>query len=284
MVGPEYHTKLISSQLNQKGIQTIILNKDNLLAELKNVDVVHAIYAFHSVPTLILSKIFGKKVICHWIGSDVLSLHSLFYRFQAAVMNLFIDSHLAGSENLADELKHSNIQAEVMPIVPGLVLQKLKPLPRKLTVLAYLPESSYALYNADNVIKLAEQMPDTNFMIVGTDGTELPKLPNITYLGWVKMTEIYPKATVLLRIPKHDGMSLMVLEALLAGRYVIYSNDFPFCHKFTDMNDAKSYVEQIKKTKHLNLNGSNFVKSNFSSETIIQNMICLYNKLIMCKK
>jgi glycosyltransferase involved in cell wall biosynthesis len=284
-IGPDYHTKLIRSQLEKRGVQTTILERDNInLSELRGLDVIHAIYAFHDVPMVILSKLFGKKVLCHWIGSDVLSLNNLFYRLQATVLNLFVDRHIAGSENLSFELKKFRITSDVVPIVPEMFAGKLKPLPKQFSILAYLPSNRYELYNAKDIIKLAEQMHNTRFFIVGTNGENLPKLKNVTYLGWVKMETLYPKVTVLLRIPKHDGMSLMVLEALSAGRYVVYSNPFPFCHDFVDINETKLYINKLKQTNKPNIGGYHFVKANFSADKIIKKIIDIYKNMLKYKR
>jgi glycosyltransferase involved in cell wall biosynthesis len=58
-------------------------------------------------------------------------------------------------------------------------------------------------------------------------------------LGWRNdLRDAYKGATVLVRFTPHDGLSLMVLEALSYGRHVIWTQPFPFVrqvHQYADV-------------------------------------------------
>jgi hypothetical protein len=42
------------------------------------------------------------------------------------------------------------------------------------------------------------------------------------------MSTRYARATVVVRIPRHDGLGATVVEGLLHARHVIYTHDVPF--------------------------------------------------------
>lgn len=287
IVGSPYHSKLLAEQLNKNGVYTILINFRviDIISELRNIDVLHIIYGSVGlmwVPVLILTKLSGKKTICHWIGTDVLNVISnKRYKLQARVMDPFIDIHFAGSETLVEELKSIGLRASWMPIIPKNIDVSFQPFPAKFTILSYLPDKRHEFYGSNTIYRLAKEFLDIRFLIVGGTGEGQENLSNVEYLGWQEDMElVYTQTTVLLRVPQHDGLSLMVLEALAHGRQVIYSNKFPHCYYAQNYDEVKKDLLRIKENQTLNYKGSEYVKKEFNTDKTTQKLIQIYNTLL----
>ncbi len=71
-------------------------------------------------------------------------------------------------------------------------------------------------------------MPDARFVVVGKGDPESNAPLNVEYHGEVQDIYAYiDAASVLLRVPEHDGLSVMVIEALARGRHVVWKHAYP---------------------------------------------------------
>jgi len=283
--GSQYHAVLLAKQINSfnQGIQAKAeqLTRANIMSQLANIDIYHGIYQGASYKIWLIAKLLRKKTVCYWIGTDVLTvLRNKKARLAAKFSNRFIDIHLAGSPGLVDELKGIGIEALWMPVVPLAVTREVPPLPSSLTVLSYLPDSRPDFYGAATVRQLVEDFQDVNFMIVGSKGAGVTSPRNMTYLGWQEnMDKVYEHATVLLRIVEHDGLSLMVLEALARGRQVIWSQPFPHCYYAKDFTAAKVALSSIIKNPTLNYGGIRYIEEELNTFRIFERLVKVYTSL-----
>ena len=285
VTGDSSHSQLLVDLLKKKEIDAIKINLNyfDIISNLRNIDIFHLVYCLDKVgtPSIIFSKLLGKKAICHWVGTDVLlAISKKRYKYLIKSINSFVDMHLAGSETLIEELKNIGIEASLMPLIPKTINVFVKPFPKKFRVLSYIPDERADFYGEPIIDKLAKEFPKVEFLIVGGKGAKEKKPSNIKYLGWKNMASIYPKVNVLLRVPKHDGLSLMVLEALAYGRQVIYSNKFPYCHYCKNYKEIKETLKSIIKNPLVNYEGINYVRKNYNSDKIIQKLITIYKKLL----
>ena len=250
-----------------------ILNLRKVMAA----DAIYSVFAApFDPPYLRIARLLRKKIILHWIGTDVLnaikcppSKHLLktYRRY----------THLAGSPLLQAELRTIGIESTVVAIVPIGIHFSALPMPKHHEVLAYIPEAREGFYNMPLLKEIAKRFPDTIFHIVANSGgNDQDPLPNISYEGTLDqagMRDLYKKCPVLFRYPQHDGLSMMVLEALGTGRTVIYKYEFPFVK--TPANDT---VEEIQKTfkkvfdtqPHLDQAAIDYMNSDFSMEKQIE--------------
>ena len=195
--------------------------------------------------------IFRKKIVLHWIGSDVqIALRSGSLRSMRGDSSIV---HWADAPWLVDELRRGGIEAQFMPLF-NLDNDAPVPFPEgPLTVLTYLPDEKFGFYGADLVMKIAARFPDINFLVVGGSGKGIEPPTNVVFLGWRQdMRSIYARVHVLLRIPMHDGFSFMVAEALSHGRHVIWNHEYP--HVMTASNQA-GIEDCLKVLKALNDSG-----------------------------
>lgn len=179
-----------------------------------------------------------SAVVCHyWLGTDV--LNTLEERRAGTLRKDTLESicddlHLADAQWLAEELASVGINA-VTAHVPAAhrTPAAVPPLPAEFSALTYLANLRYDFYGGDTILDSARQLPDVRFDVVGSTGAphrESP--PNVRWHGWVDdMPRYYAESTVVIRVPRHDGLGETVVEGLLNARHVIYTYDVPFVRK-----------------------------------------------------
>jgi hypothetical protein len=226
----------------------------------------------------------GKKVVFHWIGTDVLramraahrqerliSPKSLIKRMACSFVKKKF-THWAVASWLQEELSTLGIRSSVVPIVSPLVDAKPLPMPEQFTVLSYLPDFRPAFYSADIVYQLAELNPDVRFIIIAAR-KRLKNLPNVEIHGRVDhrtMGSLYEESSCLVRLTEHDGLALTVLESLARGRYVIWSYDFPHVFKARTLAQAQKALRQVKDKTRSNFGGAEYIRTEFSLEKVKQ--------------
>jgi len=247
--------------------------------------IVHYLWGGHNPLIYIISKLLGKKVIVHWIGTDVWfvasnkewSINTLLRK----IAYRMVDLHLAVSKALANELKPLGIDAIVVPLIPDMpLLQEDITWPSENVVLVYLPEKRPEFYGSSIVFRLAEELPQIKFLIVAHTGEGAPHLPNIEYLGWINLETIWRQVKIYLRLTKHDGLPNMIIEALARGKRVIWSYQYPFCHQAHTFEEAKDALENILRQNQPNIEGMHYVQCKFEPSKIAQNYRDIYLKVL----
>ena len=213
-----------------------------------------------------------KRIVWHWVGSDVLSFSQMrdaHYSWRAILTchaaYRWAYAHLADSPKLAEELHNLGIKAGTVRLLPISIEAEIEPLPQKFSVLGYWLDGRRDFYGGGITLQLAREFSDIEFKIAGTTGEGQPTPPNVKFLGFRdNMSEIYSQASALIRIPVHDSLSVMVLEMLARGRYVIYNKELPGCHFATNLAQARAALLEIKQKSEPNKLGAEEVKNNFS--------------------
>jgi glycosyltransferase involved in cell wall biosynthesis len=222
-----------------------------------------------------LAVFLKKKIIVHWIGTDVLTYTKRYNETQTVINKDCIN--LAGSDLLQRELRQIGIESKVVPIVPTDFAFRSLEMPEKHAVLAYIPANREEFYNMPLLKKVAKHFSNLDFHIVANSGeNDSEKLPNVYYHGYLnaeQMNELYKKCSILFRFPEHDGLSMMLLEALGYGKSVIYRYEFPFAEYPKDEN-FESIVESFEKilseNPKVNQDAVNFINTEFSLKKQIQ--------------
>ena len=232
---------------------------------------------------LLLIKIFRKKVICHWIGTDVLIAMKKPRRTR--FLQKFINLNLSGSLLLKQELESIGILSIEEHIILDDINYEIEKAPEKHRVLVYLPTNNIEFYGGKYIEKLAIDFSNIEFYIVANENEKRFKgYNNIMNFGKVsleKMEEIYKSISILIRLVEHDGLSLMLMEALVKGKEVIYSYDFPDTYKSNNYDDLKQIFQKIIEVKpKLNEEGAKYIKENFSRKKYINNLKKYFKELI----
>lgn len=218
--------------------------------------------------------------ILHWIGSDVSSFLASPRWSKAAgpLLNLLVPRHLAEAPNLRRELRtvgiHARVQPKGMRSFDGV---ETPPLPDRPCAVAMLRPDRFDFYGGNKVLEMAAAAPDIHWLVLANDGAGLPAMPNVEYLGDVEdIDAVFRRATVLVRLTRHDGLSKMVLEALARGRHVIWSQPLPHCHRARTAAEALPQLRSIVASRHLNLRGSDYVRREFDVETHLRRLCRIY--------
>lgn len=288
IIGDGFHEKLIQKQLTEYNMQAITMhyygNKNikgfiKFLKKLKDVDTVYRIWADEFNLWMILAKLLGKKTVIHWIGTDVFNFINQKKSFRKCkIIQRFIDRNLTVSELLQEELEYKGVKSEIVPILPEYVSGEIGLPASKHAVLAYIPQGKEEFYDINLTLDVARNFKGINFYIIANDGSCIKDYDsNVFFLGRINEKEmdlIYNKVSVLIRIPKHDGLPKMVLEALLMGKEVIYKYEFPHCYHAENYQECVKCLEEIIRDKpRLNSAGHFYVKNHFDRRTTIMKLI-----------
>ena len=217
----------------------------------------------------VLARLRGKRMVSHWIGSDAMRYHGrlgLIKQLGVWVHQHLVDLQLVDSEILQDDLRAVGIETNIVRLLPQTILGEVTALPAEPTVLSYWFDERFDFYGGQTVFDLARAFPEVKFLIVQASGKGLRDIPaNVQFLGFVdNMPEIYRRCTCLIRMPPHDSVAKMPLEAMARGLYVIWSVEYPFTSFARDFDSACKALEEILCKQQPNSAGADYVKKNFS--------------------
>lgn len=243
-------------------------------------DIIYYGYGVSKFPwQIVIAKIFGKKIVMHWIGTDVLGLYNSKFKF---ILNICVNLHLACSKKICDELKINGIVADVIPIVPIDMNFSISKVPQKHGILFYLPDNREEFYGLKFLKFLVKKFPNNDYYVVGNKNYDFSFAKNIHNLGKLSlkdMDSLYDKISILVRIPEHDGLSMMLLEALMRGKNVIYCYDFPYAVKAINLVELERAFSKIVNSKPLLNKGSReFILKEYEVSKIKNELFMLLEK------
>ncbi len=207
-------------------------------------------------------------VIVIWAGTDVTAVARDPQLLEVIKNYGFVN--ISDGAWLVDELRALGIDAAYVPVTAVEAPAHLAPLPESLRVLTYLPEPRRAFYGEKAVYAIARALPNIPFVVVGNGRPNLAAPKNVAFAGQVDdMPARIDASSVLLRLPEHDGKSMLVLEALARGRHVIWNYDFPGVHQACGVTAAQRLLAamddaQRAGTLDLNRSASMYVARTFA--------------------
>lgn len=236
-----------------------------------------------------------KKIIIHWIGSDVLYLKeklttSKIRKKAYYLIWLFINNrqsmqkkvfHFASSKWLVTELKDMGIKSSYLPISSiddNFLSTECGNSERQFDFYAYFPYYSPEIYSGKLILEIARRMPERKFVFVHPDLTDndvktLDYPANVT--AFPKQTheeilKIFRQTKCLLRLTRHDGLSMGVLEALASQMQVLWTYVYPHTIKIdlSDIPAIEKTMTDVITNWQCNLEGKQYVSDNFNSAAI----------------
>lgn len=229
---------------------------------------VHVIAPPGRQPLIRLAGWMHKRIILHWVGTDVLNLRAEVAARGPAAVDFYrrmAHAQFADAPELIEELAALGLRADLFRLLPDAVEPRDVPLPDRPAVLSYWAPERREFYGGPILDALAEEFPDVPFLIVGNDGHGQPQHPNMTYLGRLESLEdVYRQTSILVRLPEHDSLSAMVLEMLGRGRRVIYSRPFPHTEHATTPEEARAALRRCLAEREFNRAGQAYVRQNFA--------------------
>lgn len=193
-----------------------------------------------------IAKLLGKKVVFHWLGTDVWKqLHNKNIKLSSAK---YADIHLSYSINLQEELKSLGISSILYALVPSDIGHSIAEMPSKHAVLLSLPDKTKEFYGYHAMIEVIKAFPNLKFHVVRSNTPEFYDYPNVVFEGVVsgkEMNRIYDEVSIVIRYPDHDGLSLLLMEATIKGKQMVYKFNHPFARKVTCVDDIIRELRDI---------------------------------------
>lgn len=193
--------------------------------------------AFDAYWSLLRRRFSQAAGVHYWLGTDVLNTVE---EAAAGTLRLNLvararaDRHIADAAWLADELHGVGLEAETAHVPqPYRAPADVPGLPSTFTVLTYAPGDRFSFYGGEAILETARRLPEISFQVMGRQAVPPTPVPsNVQLLGWVSdIDAAYRAATVVVRVPQHDGFGATVIEGLLYARHVIYTYPVPSCEQ-----------------------------------------------------
>jgi glycosyltransferase involved in cell wall biosynthesis len=192
------------------------------------------------------ARLLRKPHVIHWVGSDIevcKNTASLRKHLNAREIK-----HLTEIGWTAQELRELGMESEIAPLPLRHGASGVKPLPQRFTILLYLPRLRPDFYGRREYETLLEEFAHEELRVLVVGGGELhaPAGVQVEHLGWRDdLAEIYERSTLMIRLTPRDGLSLMVLEALSFGRYVMWSKPFPYTTHLRTLDDMRNGLRAL---------------------------------------
>jgi hypothetical protein len=227
-------------------------------------------------------------VVVIWAGTDVVLAREDPGLLEVIKQYRFV--HVSDGPWLVDELRELGIQARYVPVTAVVTPDAPAPLPYQFRVISYLPEPRRAFYGERAVYAIARTFRDIPFVIVGR-GERNPAAPsNVEFLGYIKdMASQLDRSSVLLRLPDHDGKSMLVLEALARGRHVVWNYGFRGVHRATNITEAVAEVQLLHEAHRVgklkpNMDGFMYVREHFRRDVLAKSFIGVLDQAVSAQR
>lgn len=174
-----------------------------------------------------LARLYRKKVIYYWIGTDVMWLLD---GTTPIASTRGVTLHLADGWNLVKELQEMGIVSALQYVAPPMKDLNLAKVPESHAILLSIPDTRLEFYGYDEMIRLIGAFPEVRFIVTRSERPEIWDFPNVDFRGkltQVEMQEIYDEVSLVLRYPQHDSTPLVLIEAAIKGKSII-RRDIPF--------------------------------------------------------
>ena len=121
---------------------------------------------------------------------------------------------------------------------------------------------------------VVKECADIDFVFYGVKGNVGFRAPNLEIVGWTDDVEsVYSKGSCLLRVTKHDGFPMSVVEASMMGRHIVTNHDLPFVWYVDGLEDIVRTLRELKTRRELNLSGSSFFRRTHSREAFVNRFL-----------
>lgn len=192
------------------------------------------------------ARLLHKPRVIHWVGSDIAGLNEHpQLRGLLASPNVI---HLAEVAWTAEQLRGFGFEPRIAPLPPRHHQARCLPMPEQFTIMLYVPRTRSDFYGRRSFERLMQRMQGEpiRYIVVGGGDIEAPHGTQIVNMGWRdNLYAVYEEVSMLIRYTPHDGLSLMVLEALSFGRHVLWTQEFPFVRTIGSYSDMESEVRAL---------------------------------------
>ncbi|MFQ5381567.1 MAG: hypothetical protein ACE5EF_08090 [Dehalococcoidia bacterium] len=218
-----------------------------------------------------------RKVIMHWVGSDVLSASEARRRNELSNRLVRDAVHWADAPWLVEELRGIGIAAAEHPLPIPIAIGSPEPPPANFRVLVYLPAGRHPAHDIEGTLAVVRALPEVSFLAIGGREAVAP-LPNLEHRGYVQtVAPIYRECAAILRLTHHDGLSHSIVEALSFGRHAVWTRHLPGVRQ---VEDAEGAIEAIRElaaqsavgSLGVNTRGAAFVTERYAEPNIAEEL------------
>jgi glycosyltransferase involved in cell wall biosynthesis len=289
VIGNKIYGQRLVKQLKTHNVDSLLITTSFKDLQFKTKIQSHKIIHYISSPTvniigiasLIRFKLWRKKIIISWIGSDVLkATKNPLFKILSKMCQILVDQNLVVAPHLQKELKEININSKTTPL-PVFNLFEFENLPNENNILVYLPDDSkskFEFFQGNIIKKTVQDFPEINFIIVANSGKEFSQ-KNVKCIQWSEnMKNLYMCSKGVIRLPLHDGLSNTILEAISMGRFVMASNtSIPHCVQVNSYESLKNSLYDILKQPKSHLKtGSDTIRKMYNLEKITKKLVSEY--------
>jgi hypothetical protein len=192
------------------------------------------------------ARLLHKPRVIHWVGSDIVGLTE--HPQLRALLSSRNVTHLAEVSWTAEQLREYGFDPRIAPLPPRHFRTQCLPLPQRFSIMLYVPRTRSDFYGRRSFERLMQRLAGepVRYVIVGGGHIDVPASVDAVNLGWRDSLQgVYEDVSLLIRYTPHDGLSLMVLEALSFGRHVIWTQEFPFVHAVTSYTELERAVRDL---------------------------------------
>lgn len=217
------------------------------LSHILRCDIVYFLYVSRlSLRLAKIAKLLGKKVVFHWLGTDVYEAMQGITNAKATLP--YADLSLCYAPNLQEELKSMGVDATIYTISPDHLTLKSGKMPDKHAVLLSIPDSRKEFYGYHEMIEVIRRMPHVTFVVVRSSSPEFYNFPNVVFKGMLspqEMDRMYDEISIVIRYPEHDGLSLIMMESTIKGKEMIYRFKHPFSRRVNSVDEICAELKKI---------------------------------------
>ena len=251
---------------------------------LKEYDAVHFFWANRKFFDLLMYRIFaGVKIINHFIGSDFYFniKKKSFRKLLELKLCSFISEFLVVGDILEKEMIKFGYKSQRIDFINQDIKEREISKPRENKIVVYLPSDKKKFFRFNQLVKLANDFPETKFIWFPFKKEEDLSKNIIQYerLAKEQVFEEMETAKIFIRLAEHDGLPNTVIEALNVGCHVIWTFDMPFVNKIHSYDELKSDVENLLKKEEINKGGIDYVIEKFNRKKIKEDLLKFYEKL-----
>lgn len=192
------------------------------------------------------ARLLRKPRVIHWVGSDIAGLNE--HPQLRSLLSTPKVVHLAEVAWTAEQLRAYGFEPRIAPLPPRHHDSRCLPLPKQFTIMLYVPRTRSDFYGRRSFERLMQRLQGEpiRYVIVGGGKLDAPASADVVNLGWRdNLYDVYEDVSLLIRYTPHDGLSLMVLEALSFGRHVLWTQQFPYVHTIASYSDMESEVRAL---------------------------------------
>lgn len=228
-----------------------------------------------------------KKLVMQWMGTDVILALERFRK--GTIDRKYIDyaQNRVDATWLKEELNELELSAELVDFkyfFPGEPLAKFE----KNAVMSYVAEARQDFYGIEMIFQAANRFPEIDFLLYGMKDTKYKFPKNVKLMGWTTEAEFakgLKSTSVFLRLPKHDGFSASVIEAMGFGCEVFWTFPGP---NAINVKNSEELIDKLAMTFQVieardfrpNLNSREFVLDKFNKEKVIKNYIKTLKEIV----